>query len=279
MKTTCNAVAACLTALMLASILQASETGTAPRPPQVVILKLDDLRNVDNAPVHKNWQRMANYLATNRLHASFGIIGSSLESESPAYFDWIKLQHSKGAIEFWLHGYHLRTKDDKTGEFEQGSAAGQQAVLERVEKLAKEKLGFTFAAFGPHWTGTTVETEKALQAVPEITIWLNGPATPAFYKKTSLPRCIAMEDTTFVPDFGKFKTAYSQFAATQPFLVLQGHPVAWVKEEQWTGFFNIVEFLKSKGCIFMTPSEYVHSTQPARPATQSTPARSTTGGN
>lgn len=225
--------------------------------PPIIILKLDDVCQVKNAPVHQNWQRVADYVETNHLKASFGIICSSLESNNPAYFDWIKEMNKKGFIEFWLHGYRARTKDDTTGEFEQGSAAEQQAVFERCEKLAKEKLGFALPTFGPHWSGTTDATEKALDAVPEIKIWHYGPRTPKFYKKVSLPRVMAIENPTFVPDFEKFKAAYERVGAKEKFLVLQGHPPAWYTDERWNGFINIVEYLKAKGCVFMTPSEYV----------------------
>jgi len=226
--------------------------------PPIIILKLDDVRQVKNAPVHRNWQRVADYIATNHLKASFGIICSSLESNNPAYFDWIKDMNKKGFIEFWLHGYRERTKDDKTGEFEQGTAEEHKAVLERSEKLAKEKLGFVLPAFGEHWSGTIDATEKALEAVPEIKIWLYGPKASKFYRKVSLPRVLGLENPTFVPDFAKFKAAYERIGANEKYLVLQGHPPNWYTAERWNGFINIVEFLRAKGCVFMTSSEYVN---------------------
>ena len=36
----------------------------------------------------------------------------------------------------------------------------------------------------------------------------------------------------------------------------QGHPNAW-DDKRWEGFVKIIEFLKSRGCVFMTPSEYL----------------------
>ena len=231
----------------------------SPSQPQVIILKLDDVKQVKNGAVHRNWQRVADYIEANHLKASFGIICSSLEKDNPAYFDWIKAMNQKGFIEFWLHGYHERTAGEKTGEFEQGTFEEQKAVLERSEKLAREKLGFALPAFGPHWTGTTDATEQALDAVPEIKIWLYGPKTPKFYKKVSLPRVLGLENPTFVPDFAKFKAAYERVGAAEKYLVLQGHPPNWYNDDRWNGFIQIVEFLKAKGCVFMTPSEYVAS--------------------
>lgn len=262
-----------ITGLAVATLdLYAAENGDARRKPQVIILKLDDVRQVNNGVVHRNWQRVADYIEKNDLKASFGIICSSLETDNRAYFDWIKALQQKGFIEFWLHGYRQRTNQDKTGEFEQGTFEEQRAVLEHSEKLAREKLGFTLPAFGQHWSGTTDATEKALEAVPEIEIWLYGPKTPKFYAKVSLPRVMGLENPTFVPDFANFKATYERIGATEPYLVLQGHPPNWYTDERWNGFLQIVEFLKARGCVFMTPSEYVASIAKPTPAPVMRPA-------
>jgi peptidoglycan/xylan/chitin deacetylase (PgdA/CDA1 family) len=237
--------------------------GSSPSKPQVIILKLDDVQQVRNGVVHRNWQRVADYIGTNHLKASFGIICSSLETDNPAYFDWIKDLNKKGFVEFWLHGYRARTQADKSGEFEQGTFEEHKALLERSEKLAKEKLGFTLPAFGQHWSGTTDATERALDAVPEIKIWLYGPRASKLYRKVSLPRVMGLENPTFVPDFAKFKATYERIGAKEKYLVLQGHPPNWYTDERWNGFIQIVEFLRSKGCVFMTPSEYVASVSKA----------------
>lgn len=226
---------------------------------QVIILKLDDVRQVKNGVVHRNWQRVADYIGTNKLKASFGIICASLEQDNPAYFDWIKAQQKQGSIEFWLHGYIERKNGDKTGEYEQGTFEEQKASLEKCERLAREKLGFPLAAFGPHWSGTTDATDRALDTVPEIKIWLYGPRQPKHFSRLSLERVMALENPTFVPDFAKFKNIYERTGAQQPFLVLQGHPPNWYTDERWNGFLQIIEFLRTKNCVFMTPTEYMNS--------------------
>jgi peptidoglycan/xylan/chitin deacetylase (PgdA/CDA1 family) len=251
-----------LSGMCAATVAWAAESSK----PQVIILKLDDVQQVKNGAVHRNWQRVADFIGTNHLKVSFGIICASLETNNAAYFGWIKDQSKRGNIEFWLHGYHLRTAAEKTGEFEQGTAAEQQAVFEKCERLAQEKLGFTLPAFGPHWSGTTAATEQALEAVPEVKIWLYGPPASKFYKKVSLPRVMALENPTFVPDFAKFKATYERIGATEPYLVLQGHPPNWYTDERWNGFLQIVDFLRARGCVFMTPTEYADSL--ARPGTK-----------
>jgi peptidoglycan/xylan/chitin deacetylase (PgdA/CDA1 family) len=205
--------------------------------------------------------KIATYLAANRLKGSFGIICSSLERDDPAYFKWIKDTQAGGLIEFWLHGYHARTDADKTGEFEVGTAAEQRAILEKSEVLAMTKLGFPLSAFGPHWSGTTDATDEALAAMPAIKIWLYGPKQPKFFHGLSIERILALENPTFVPDPKKFQEIYDRSAARAPVLVLQGHPNQWT-DERWAGFVQIIEFLRSKSVVFMTPSEYLATRNP-----------------
>ena len=232
----------------------------SPSKAQVIIFKFDDViagSGDTGEVVPPRWQRITDFIEKDHLKASSGVICASLEGENPAYFEWLKEHHKKGAMEFWHHGYRMRTAEEKTGEFDQGTWEEHKALLDRGEHLAKEKLGFEFAAFGPHWSSTTDATDRALEAVSEIKIWLCGPKKPKYFTRLSLPRVMGLEDPIFVPDFEKFQTTYNERAADQDVLVLQGHPDQWKSEEKWEGFFKIVEFLKSKGCVFMTPSEYL----------------------
>lgn len=244
-------------AVALSGRIEAADA--APTKPQVILLKLDDVvtRQTGASPVSPRWQRIADYLKANNIKGSFGIICESLEKDNPAYFSWIKNIQQAGLIEFWLHGYHLK-RADEPGEFEHGTAAEQRLPLEKSERLAKEKLGFSLAAFGPHWSGTTEATDEALEAVPEIKIWLYGPAKPKHFSRLSIERVLALENPTFVPDPAKFKATYEKSASTREVLVLQGHPDQWT-DERWDGFVEIIEFLKSKSVVFMTPSEYLQS--------------------
>ncbi|MCB1205349.1 MAG: DUF2334 domain-containing protein [Verrucomicrobiae bacterium] len=232
--------------------------------PQVILLKLDDVvfQPSKAGPVSERWQRIADYLTENHIKGSFGIICESLEADEPAYFRWIKDIQAVGTIEFWMHGYHLK-KADEPGEFEQGTAAKQRAVLAKSARLAREKLGFPLAAFGPHWSGTTEATDEALEGVPDIKIWLYGPAKPKHFTRLSLDRVLALENPTFVPDPVAFRALYNKHAATRKVLVLQGHPNQW-DEKRWAGFLEIIAFLKSKGVVFMTPSEYLDSVRASK---------------
>ena len=228
---------------------------------QVILLKLDDVvsRRVGTQAVSDRWLRVHDYLKANNIKGSFGIITESLEKDNPLYFNWLKEVQAAGLIEFWMHGYKMRGPKDQ-GEFESGTAEEQRAVLAKGERLAKEKLGFTLPAFGPHWSGTTDATDEAMEKVPEVTIWLYGPEKPKFYSRLSIPRVMALENPTFVPDAEKFKTFYEAKASKREVLVLQGHPDQW-DDKRWEGFTKIIDFLKSKNVVFMTPSEYLAKVQ------------------
>lgn len=237
----------------------AGSGAASAKGPQVIVLKLDDVTSHGargGVPVSPRWQRTIDFIRKSNLKASFGIIGSSLEQDNPAYFDWIKNLDRSGVIEFWNHGYKDRKVQDKSGEFE-GALEEQMLALRKTQKLAREKLGIELKAFGPHWSQTTPDTEKALESVPEITMWFYGPNDS---KKFVFERILVLENPTFVPDFERFKQIYEKVAQDKACLALQGHPNAW-DEKRWQGFVTIIEYLKSKGCVFMTPSQYLAKTK------------------
>lgn len=235
---------------------------TAAHAQQIILLKLDDViaRRVGTKPVSDRWQKVHDYLIAQGIKGSFGVITESLEKDNPMYFQWLKDVQAAGRIELWMHGYKMRGAND-TGEFENGTAAEQRAILAKGERLAKEKLGFDLPAFGPHWSGTTDATDEAMEGVPEVKIWLYGPAKPKFFTRLSIPRVMALENPTFVPDADKFIAFYEKNASQKDVLVLQGHPEQW-NDERWTGFTKIIDFLKSKNVVFMNPSEYLQKLQP-----------------
>lgn len=225
------------------------------KTPQVVILKLDDVtaNTSQNAPpISPRWQRITDFLKESDIKASYGIIGFSLEQDNQEYFDWIKNVHESGLVEFWNHGYMNRKSTDKAGEFE-GSFETQKTALERTQRLAKEKLGIELRAFGPHWSHTNEHTARALDGIPEITMWFYGPEGS---NKFVFPKGLQLENPTHVPDFAKFKAGYDRVGHEKKCLTLQGHPKSW-DDKRWGDFVKIIEYLKSKGCVFMQPSEYM----------------------
>lgn len=245
----------CLLVASCFALLASSSFAQDAKEPQVIILKLDDVTAhgaSGGRPVSARWQKTAEYIEKNNLKAGFGIIGFSLEKDNPAYFQWIKDWQKKGCIEFWNHGYRDRKKEDPLGEFED-SFEVQKKALDRTQQLAREKLGFELRAFGPHYSGTNADTTKAIADVPDIAMWFYGDPKSG---KFIFERVLVLENPIFVPDPVKFQQIYESKAASKPVLALQGHPNQW-DDKRWEGFVAIIEFLKSKGCVFMTPSEYM----------------------
>ncbi len=254
-----------LTALFaLGAGLQAQDSPRAT--PQIIILKLDDVVAAGarkGEPVAPRWLRVTEFLEQKKLHASYGIIGWSLEEENALYFDWLKSLHAKGQIELWNHGFRNKRSDAEPREFEQ-TLEEQKAALQKTQALAREKLGFELKAFGPHWSGVNSFTEAVLDTCPEITSWfaLTPNAVSKNPKRFAFERILALENPTFVPDFDKFKTVYERAARQKPHLALQGHPNQWT-DERWAGFLKIIEYLQAQGCVFMTPSEFLAQQRPA----------------
>jgi len=242
--------------LVVAPFGHVANSAEAPnKAPQIIILKLDDIvaqGSSGRSPVPPRWQRITDFLKKSDIKASFGIIGFSLEDDNQAYFDWIKTLDESGLIEFWNHGHRNRKGTDKTGEFE-GPFEQQKTALERTQKLAKEKLGIELKVFGPHWSGTNADTTRALEGIPEIKMWFYGPKDSG---KFAFERVLTLENPTHVADFAKFKATYDRVGQDKKYLALQGHPNSWV-DERWDGFVKIIDYLKSKGCVFMTPSEFM----------------------
>ena len=231
-----------------------------PRGSQVVVLKFDDVTPNgarDGLPVSPRWQRLADFLEAENIKGGFGVIGWSLEEDNPAYFKWIKDLHASGRIEFWNHGHLNRKESHPRGEFE-GSFEEQLSALRRTQVLARDKLGIVLRAFGPHWSGTNGDTGRALDEIPELTSWFYG--SPKASGKFAFRRVLTLENPIFRPDVERFRALYEQHAKSEPCLALQGHPNAW-DDARWEGFVRIIAFLKSKDCVFMTPSGYLEEVQ------------------
>lgn len=237
---------------------------TARTKPATIIIKVDDLKTGANGHLPVAWDRFADLIKQRHLKAGIGIICNSLEGDKPAYFQWIKDQKATGLFEFWNHGYdHLEWKEgDKTlHEFQGPPYETQKEHVTKSQNLAKEKLGFPLATFGPGYGATDDSTVRVLQEDPDTKIWLYSKPLEVTDKlpdgKVILDRVwqVNIEHPTFVPSFEMFKAGYEKFPR-RDYFVIQGHPSHW-KEEGWAEFTKILDFLQEQGAVFMTPTEYV----------------------
>lgn len=111
-----------LRALLFASAVLLVSLASEAKAQQIILLKLDDViaRRVGAKPVSDRW---------------------------------LKDVQAAGLIEFWMHGYHMKTASEPR-EFEHGTTEEQRTILAKGEKLAKEKLGFTLPVikkWSPDW--------------------------------------------------------------------------------------------------------------------------------
>ena len=240
--------------------------------PPVIILKLDDVRQV-KGKVPGGWQKIAGYIESRHIKASFGIICQTLAEATPEYTKWIKDVQASGQIEFWFHGWDHGTHDvegKKYNEFVHRPYEEQKKRMDDSQKLALEKLGFAFKTFGPPGgvRGASIDatTHRVMANDPYMKIWLypmpldaNGKATEAAGKVTILDRVfeVNLESSVGHPDYEWFVTGYAKHPEREYF-VLQGHPLQW-SGDRFNEVVKIIDFLVAQKAVFMTPSEYVAS--------------------
>lgn len=232
-----------------------------PAKPKI-ILKLDDLWYEDGL-VHEGWIEVMNFLNTQKVKGTIGLVGDSLEEDAEDYYNWIK-ERVKEGHEIWNHGYcHCKPTVDgqECREFRGTDFTYQLAQLQKTQQLAKEKLGLTLVSFGAPYNSTDSSTINALAKISDLKIWM--------YKETKSPtdkqvlkriKEVNIEYPVHVPDFQKFKTGYEQYK-NEPLLVIQGHPRSWVKDPtRMEEFKKIITFLKAENVEFTTPTVYLKIT-------------------
>ena len=229
---------------------------TAAQPQ--VILKLDDLW-CEQALVHIGWEQVVDFLNSEGIKGTIGIVGNSLEEDNQAYFDWIKKREQEG-YEIWHHGFcHCRHKENdvEIREYRGKKPEEQLESIKKTQQLAEEKLGITLRTFGAPYNSTDEATVEALEQFPNIKVWM--------YKETKIPTSkflldripeVNIEYPVHIPDFEKFKKGYEQYK-NEPILIIQGHPRSWTEDKKrFEVFKEIIQFLQDEKVNFTTPYEY-----------------------
>ena len=230
------------------------------------MLKLDDLvRQKGNGatPVPIRWQKLVDFLETEKIKASLGILTESLEGDCPDYCDWLKQHIAKGYIEIWDHGHYQRGLPDslktsgRNAEYLGGTVDDQAAMFQKSLALVREKTGIELAAFGPHSTAIDGTTYAALEKFPQIkAVWFYGPPKGTLTGKLVIQRLLELERPLFVPNPEQLKVNFEKKRATLPYVAIQGHPNQW-DDARFEKFKEAVNFLRDQGCRFVTISEYL----------------------
>lgn len=212
---------------------------------QVVLLKFDDLVQSNQAA----FQKVADILAEEGVPGSFGIIGNSLEGDNQAYFDAVKAWDKQG-IELWHHGYTSAEKEYLSDSYDE-----QYESFRKTMDLMKEKCGITMHSFCLPWGNGNDITLRVLNEFPDITSTLVAPKANDAMHAVAFDTRANLEVTTGVTNYDSFVEQY-RLQVASPYIVIQCHPAGW-KDSDFENLRKTIAFLKTKGCVFSTPTAYL----------------------
>lgn len=229
---------------------------------KVIILKFDDL-NIKTHECH-NWNGVFEYVISNKIKASAGVIGCSLIRNNLKYFRWIKAANDSKTIEIWNHGFNHSKKSKDLIEFCGTTYEEQYNSIKATQSLGKEKLGITFSTFGAPWNKIDNNTADVLKNFPDIKVWFSGDTDlKSIYSLKISKRYERYISNSPDPKLSSFDFTFDSFLEKYddlilPYEVLQFHPSGWKNKNTLMEFYKIMEFLRNSPNVkFMTPSEYV----------------------
>ncbi|MBQ2967883.1 MAG: DUF2334 domain-containing protein [Clostridia bacterium] len=213
------------------------------------ILKFDDL----GPGTVEAFQKAIDVCEEEGVVASLGLIGKRFNDETdPSVYTTIQNWHDNG-FEIWHHGFEHSPEEYSTYTYEQ-----QKESFGKVLDLIQEKCGITITAFGsPHNNSTELTRDMIEENFPQIKAIML-----ASYEGTNnitvLNKQVRLEAAT-AGVMADYQTVQNRYANRRSgdVIVMQGHPSGW-DEEELLKLKLIIQFLKQKGCIFITPTEYVN---------------------
>ncbi len=242
--------------LILLVVLQSFLVTVLPAAtPNIVIWKLDDVRAGEKARLPKGFKRVAEWAETNKTFVNFGVICDSLTNPNAEDVAWIKKNavENGGRVEFWLHGWDHKKTGDKTSEFLGADLATQTKHFKDACDIFNKTTGLTFHAFGAPYNQFDDNTLIALDACPEIKIFMFGPKKDT--KRKVIARSINMEVATGKVSYDAFIKAYNDKKPTG-LLLLQGHCGQW-DDNSFNDFVKVAGFLSKEGWVTKTASKAV----------------------
>ncbi len=220
-----------------------------------VIWKLDDVRAGEKARLPEGFKRVVDWAQKNKTFVNFGVICDSLTNPDAQDVAWIKKNavENGGQVEFWLHGWDHKKSGDKASEFLGSDLVTQTKHLRDACDIFNKTTGLTFHAFGAPYNQFDDNTLKALDACPELKIFMFGSKKDT--KRKVIARSINMEVATGKVSYDAFVKAYADKKPTG-LLLLQGHCGQW-DDKSFNDFVMVAEFLRKEGWVTKTVSQAV----------------------
>lgn len=224
----------------------------------VVIFKLDDLR----AYSYPHFLEMTKFAEENEIKIGVGIIANTLENASQSYIDAVKAIDDSPNAEIWCHGYtHNYTYTDGVLTYAEftDSVENQSQTLKNSADILKNKCGITVRALGTPGNYSNTDTIKALELNPQYTVLLASASVGKRLEGNTyihLSNWMNMEKSVDVlKTIDALKANYESSSELAPYVLIAGHSYGWDTTSKET-FKSFIDYLKSKGVTFMTPTEY-----------------------
>jgi len=228
---------------------------------QFIILKADDLTFNPANTISQGWLRWMYYIENMKIKGSVGIVCNSLEKGDDKYISLIKSIHSRGAIEFWNHGYNHyqsykgeKKPENPVWEFRNSSYEEQYEHLLKSQELVRTKLGIPMPVFGAPYNYIDKNTLKAVENIDEIKVWFFGDSSSTKFILSGR-QYGDIEFPAHNPNFQKFLDRYNSRGKGREYLVLQVHPNGY-DDNKFKEFEQCINFLIKQGVTFIKPSEY-----------------------
>lgn len=245
-----------LAALLLVLTTSVSAAGINGTP--IIILKCDDYKS-NNAASIENFEKLFQILQEENVTASFGIVGNSSTSGNTAAFWENTKKYIASGIEIWSHGWLHRKNDEGVAEFNGMLSYDEMKTnfQKVIDLVAKNTDGYQITSFGAPYNAISSECLSMIQQdFPQIkAIFFTGkePATEA----VRLTNSMKIETGTGKASYDAFLESYNP---DLDYAAIQSHPGNF-SDESREEYRNMIQFLKSKNSVFMTPTQYANYTK------------------
>ena len=223
------------------------KTPLAEMAHKAIIIKADDLKG----QISDKWQRYFGIVESHDIYHSAGIICNSIASITNQNRNDL-IAHLERRCEFWLHGWNHNLSDTLT-EFQGSSYQDQFDNLRRSVDTVTNQLGYTMHTFGAPGNRYDDNTIAALNAVPELHVWLGGTDSVGLL---NIPIAwVAENPSGTLRDPESFLERIKIYGQRDA-IMMQVHPNAWDEEEMNNFDIILGSLTQSDSTIFMTPYQY-----------------------